>query len=98
MGQTNKRLYTKTVSAVSLPDMLEQFGPCLYFADGPTVSFFGFPYPTRMALARLTDGTLWVWSPIALTRELTQEVQALGPVRHIVSPNKIHHLFLHDWA
>jgi hypothetical protein len=78
--------------------MLEQFGPCLYFADGPTVSFFGFPYPTRMALARLTDGTLWVWSPIALTRELTEEVQALGPVRHIVSPNKIHHLFLHDWA
>lgn len=98
IGKTNKRYDTKTVSAVTLPEMLEQFGPRLYFADGPTVSFYGFPYPTRMALARLTDGALWVWSPIALTRELTEEVQLLGPVRHIVSPNKIHHLFLQDWA
>lgn len=77
---------------------LEQFGPSLYVADGPTVSFFGFPYPTRMAVARLADGDLWVWSPIALTRELADEVQSIGPVRHIVSPNKLHHLFLQEWA
>ncbi len=24
--------------------MLEEFGPSLYVADGPTVSFYGFPY------------------------------------------------------
>ncbi|MGC9526828.1 MAG: DUF4336 domain-containing protein [Limnospira sp.] len=78
--------------------MLEKFGPSLYSADGPTVSFFGFPYPTRMAVARLSDGGVWVWSPIALTEELADEVQAIGPVRHIVSPNKIHHLFLGEWA
>lgn len=78
--------------------MLEEFGPSLYVADGPTVSFVGFPYPTRMALARLTDGSLWVWSPIALTPELERAVDSLGPVRQIVSPNKIHHLFLGEWA
>lgn len=78
--------------------MLEQFGPSLFSADGPTVSFFGFPYPTRMAVARLADGSVWVWSPIALTDELANEVEAIGPVRHIVSPNKIHHLFLREWA
>ena len=78
--------------------MLEPFGPSLYVADGPTVSFFGFPYPTRMAVARLSDGSAWVWSPIALTPELADEVQSLGPVRHIVSPNKLHHLFLQEWA
>ena len=78
--------------------MLEEFGPSLYVADGPRVSFFGFPYPTRMALARLRDGSLWVWSPIELSPELDRAVDALGPVRHIVSPNKIHHLFLKEWA
>lgn len=78
--------------------MLQDFGPSLYFADGPTVPFFGFPYPTRMALARLSDGSLWVWSPVALTEALANEVERLGPVRHIVSPNKIHHLFLREWA
>ena len=78
--------------------MLEEFGPSLYLADGPTVSFFGVPYPTRMAVARLTDGSAWVWSPIALTLELEGAVNSIGPVRHIVSPNKIHHLFLKEWA
>lgn len=78
--------------------MLIPFGPELYLAEGPTVSFLGFPYPTRMAVARLRDGSLWVWSPIALTEDLDRAIQGLGPVRHIVSPNKIHHLFLSDWV
>lgn len=78
--------------------MLEPFGPSLYIADGPTVSFFGFPYPTRMAVARLSDGSVWVWSPIALTHELADQVQSIGSVRYIVSPNKLHHLFLQEWA
>jgi len=78
--------------------MLEEFGPALFLADGPTVPFFGIPYPTRMAVVRLSDGSAWVWSPVALTEDLANEVQTVGPVRHIVSPNKIHHLFLKEWA
>lgn len=77
--------------------MLVPFGHNLYFADGPSVRFFGVPYPTRMAVARLASGETWVWSPIALTRELAEAVQALGPVGHIVSPNKLHHLALAQW-
>ena len=78
--------------------MLEEFGPSLYLADGPTVSFYGFPYPTRMAVVRLSDGAAWIWSPVSLTDKLASEVEAIGPVRHIVAPNKIHHLFLAEWA
>jgi hypothetical protein len=78
--------------------MLEEFAPSLYVADGPEVPFFGFPYPTRMAVARLADGSAWVWSPIALTAELERDVEAIGPVRNLVSPNKIHHLFLGAWT
>ena len=78
--------------------MLEEFGPSLYVADGTTVPFLGFPYPTRMAIVRLTDGALWIWSPIALTPDLERAVDTIGPVRHIVSPNKIHHLFLKEWS
>lgn len=78
--------------------MLQEFGPSLFSAEGPSVSFFGFPYPTRMAVAQLSDGSVWVWSPVALTRELEKEVQSIGPVSYIVSPNKIQHLFLHEWT
>lgn len=77
--------------------MLVPFGQDLYLADGPMVSFFGCPYPTRMAVARLSSGKCWVWSPIASTNELYAEVAAIGPVCCIVSPNKLHHLFLPEW-
>ena len=60
--------------------MLQPFGPSLYVVDGSTVSFMGFPYPTRMALARLADGGVWVWSPVALTDGLADAVAAVGPV------------------
>jgi len=78
--------------------MLKEIGPSLYAADGPVVSFYGFPYPTRMAVVRLSDGSAWVWSPVALSDDLFNSVDAIGPVRHIVSPNKIHHLFLAEWG
>ena len=78
--------------------MLKEFAPSLYVAEGPTVSFYGFPYPTRMAIVQLADGVLWAWSPVALTDDLRAAVNALGPVGHIVSPNKIHHLFLAEWG
>jgi len=80
-----------------LTGLLEQLGPDLWIADGGIVSFFGFDYPTRMVVVRLEGGGLWVWSPIALSGELEDAVRALGPVRHLVSPNKLHHLFLGAW-
>ena len=78
--------------------MLTEIDRDIWIAEGPSVSFFGFPYPTRMTLVRLSDGGLWLCSPIELTDALADAVRALGPVQHLVSPNKIHHLFLGQWA
>ncbi|MEE3328192.1 MAG: DUF4336 domain-containing protein [Myxococcota bacterium] len=78
--------------------MLELFAQSLYVAEGPSVPFLGIPYPTRMAVVKLESGSLWVWSPIALSPELERDLIALGPVEHVISPNKIHHLFLAEWA
>jgi len=77
--------------------VLEPLGPDLWVADGGIVSFFGFDYPTRMAVVRLDDGALWLWSPIAPEDGIVDAVRALGPVGHLVSPNKLHHLFLGAW-
>ena len=52
------------------PTPLDEFATGLWVAEGPVVSFYGFPYPTRMAVTRLADGGVFVWSPIALTAEL----------------------------
>ena len=77
---------------------LQPFGPVIWIANRPVVSFYGFPYSTRMAVIRLSDGSLFVWSPVALSAALRAAVDALGPVRHLVSPNALHHLFLAEWT
>jgi uncharacterized protein DUF4336 len=77
--------------------VLEPLGSNLWFADGGIVSFKGFDYPTRMVIVRLADGGLWLWSPVEKTIEIEREIRMLGPVRHIVSPNKLHYLFLAEW-
>jgi hypothetical protein len=50
-----------------------------------------------MAVIRLPERSLFVWSPIQLTSALRAEVDAVGQVRHIVAPNSLHHLFLREW-
>jgi Domain of unknown function (DUF4336) len=78
--------------------LISQIERDIWIADGASVSFFGFPYPTRMTVVRLADRSLWVCSPISLSLSLAQAINTLGPVRHLVSPNKLHHLFLKEWA
>ena len=78
--------------------MLTPFADDIWLADGPTVTAaLGFRYPTRMALIRLADGGLFIWSPVALSGDLAAAVDALGPVRAIVAPNALHDTFLAEW-
>ena len=57
----------------------------------------GFAYPTRSVIVRLQTGGLWIWSPIKLGEQLRNEIQSIGRPAHLVSPNKLHHLFLGEW-
>jgi len=59
--------------------------------------FWGLETGTRMSIVRLTDGGLFVHSPVALDDEMRSEVDALGPVRAIVAPSRMHHLYVSDW-
>ncbi|MDT8998100.1 DUF4336 domain-containing protein [Paucibacter sp. APW11] len=53
-----------------------------------------FTISSRMTVVRLRDGSLWLHSPVPINAELQAELAALGPVRYLVAPNKVHHLFL----
>jgi hypothetical protein len=76
------------------------FGPDLWLTDGPAVTgAAGFQFPTRMAVVRLPgEHGLWVWSPVALTPGVRVATDNLGPVRHLIAPNSLHHTFLADWV
>jgi hypothetical protein len=46
----------------------------------------------------LADDRLGVWSPVRLTEDLRHDVDRLGQVADLVSPNKLHHLGLAAWS
>jgi Domain of unknown function (DUF4336) len=61
-------------------------------------SFIGLAIGTRCTIVKLSDGGLFVHSPIRLDSALKAEVDALGPVRFVVCPNAYHHLFAEEWC
>ncbi|NTX55747.1 DUF4336 domain-containing protein [Myxococcus sp. CA039A] len=73
----------------------------LWWVDGPVAKMsYGpvtLPFPTRMVIIRLRSGGLWLWSPTAPTPELFAEVDALGRVEHLVSPNRFHYAAIPAW-
>lgn len=77
------------------------FGENVWIVNGPEIRMdYGpikLPFPTRMTVVRLADGSLWVHSPIAPDEQMFAAVDALGEVRHIVAPNSIHYWYMVDW-
>ena len=69
----------------------------IWIVDGSIISFYKMPFPTRMTVVRLDDGSLFVHSPVEFDEELRAGVDALGEVRHLVAPNWIHYAYLPQW-
>jgi hypothetical protein len=72
----------------------------VWIVDGPVIKFgppfIKFPFPTRMTIIRLYGG-LFIHSPTPLDDGLKAEIDALGPVRWIIGPNRIHYWWIPDW-
>ena len=60
------------------PLMLQPLDENIWTVAGPQVRVLGFGYPTRMAVIRLKDGGLFIWSPTQLTPDLRAAVDALA--------------------
>jgi len=83
-------------------NMLKPVAPDIWIADGPEARMAtpfggGMPFPTRMTVVRLHDGSMWCHSPIAPDEGLFAEIDALGPVHHLVSPNLLHYASIAAW-
>ncbi|MCB9640645.1 MAG: DUF4336 domain-containing protein [Myxococcales bacterium] len=73
---------------------LRAWVPGIWFAEGEVQLMPGAYLSTRMTVIRLSDGGLWLHSPIEIDDELAGELKELGQVRYLVSPNLFHHLYL----
>ena len=76
---------------------LRALGKDLFVVDGPVVRDMGITYNTRMTAVRLSDGSVWIASPVPVSFTTIAEITALGPVRHLVSPTPRHYWRLHAW-
>jgi hypothetical protein len=72
-----------------MPD-LHPFAKNVSIADGPNVRDFGVMFTTRMAVVKLSDGSLWVNSPVAVQFDTLQRINQLGPVRYLVAATPRH--------
>jgi hypothetical protein len=83
-------------------NVLKSVAPEIWIVDGPIVHMaapcgMSAPFTTRMTIVRLRGGGLWCHSPIAPDHALFAAVDAVGPVRHLVSPNKLHYAHIAAW-
>lgn len=76
---------------------LYAFGRDLYVEESE-VRFYGFRLQTRMAVIRLSDDRLMLYSPVWLSSRLRHALDRLGDVAYVVAPNKIHNQTLHAYA
>lgn len=76
--------------------MLRQVDADLWVAEHPH-RYLGFHIGTRMTVIRLADGSLLVHSPVRLDEATRTSLDKLGPVKHVVAPNRFHHLFVSDY-
>ena len=75
---------------------LRNLAPDLWVADRPLKLFVG-DVGTRMTVVRLSGGGLFLHSPVRLDGLTRRALDALGPVRAVVAPSKVHHLFVGDY-
>ncbi len=77
---------------------LKQVADNIWIVDGPLITFKHMPFTTRMTVIRLADGNLFIHSPTPLTEKLKHSIDQLGPVTHIISPNRIHYWWVGEWG
>lgn len=51
----------------------------------------------KMGVVRLANGDVWVHSPVYLDASTKAAVDAIGPVKHVVSPNYEHVTWASEW-
>ncbi|MDH5230761.1 MAG: DUF4336 domain-containing protein [Gammaproteobacteria bacterium] len=78
--------------------LLKPLAEDLWLYEPGCVDFYSMVYSTRMTVLRLANGRLWIHSPERILPGLSDELLSLGEPRYLISPNKLHHLFLNDWC
>jgi len=76
---------------------MKQFGENIWIVE-KEFRFAGTDFGNRMTIMRLPSGKLVLHSPIAISDKIIEELNAIGEVAFIVTPNNFHGLFVEEWC
>jgi hypothetical protein len=79
-----------------LGSTLTSYGKNIYAAERPFV-WNSIDVGGRSIIIKLSDNTLFVHSPVDITPDLTSQLNSLGKVGHVVSPNYEHLKYARLW-
>jgi hypothetical protein len=75
---------------------IRELHPGLVAIDHPLRLPGGIELGTRCVLVRLSAGGVLVHTPGPLSDDVRRAIDSLGPVRALVAPNLLHHMFLSE--
>jgi hypothetical protein len=75
----------------------KEFADNLWVVEGPNVRDMGFMFTTRMTVAKLSYGSVWLNSPVSVPFDMLKRIKELGPVRYLVAATPRHVWRLAAW-
>ena len=106
-GYGDPEMSRRTDAASLLYEPLNEYKPLwldIGIVDGPLEYLrtaglrLPLPFSTRMTVVRLKNGDLFLQSPIAFNATLAAQLQSMGTIRHLVSPNQFHYAHIGEWS
>jgi hypothetical protein len=76
---------------------MQAFAENVWIIDGASVRDMGVMFTTRMTVIKLSDGLLWVESPVPVPFDTLRRISELGLVRYLVAATPRHVWRLAAW-
>ncbi len=78
-------------------EILHEFANNIWTVDGPVVRDMGIWFTTRMTIVKLSNGAVWISSPVPASFTTLEQISKLGDVRYLVAATPRHVWRLERW-
>lgn len=76
---------------------IREFANDIWLVEGPIVPDMGLLFTTRMTIVRLSNGSIWISSPVPVSFATLKWISELGDVRYLIAATPRHVWRLATW-
>lgn len=80
-----------------MAEFLHEFAENIWLADGPVVRDTGAYFTTRMTIVKLSNGSIWISSPVPVSFATLSAISELGDVHYLIAATPRHIWRLDTW-